>query len=165
MVTKSMETAVEPIGFVERRSGIDRRESRMGGIRRPFFSGRRRNLRRAEDRRKLTLLDHYCPKMFAIVVVILLLSLTDAVLTLVLISHGAVELNPVMAYLLSKGDTTFLVVKYLLTAISVTIVALINYVFIRVFRTHVRNLLIYFAGCFALVVAWELFLMVRHGLY
>jgi hypothetical protein len=93
------------------------------------------------------------------------LSLADAVLTLVLISHGAVELNPVMAYLLSKGDTTFLIVKYLLTAISVTIVALINYVFIRIFRTRVRNLLIYFAGCFALVVVWELFLMFRYGLY
>jgi type IV secretory pathway TrbL component len=155
----------QPFIFIERRSGIDRRESRIGGIRRLFFSGKRRNLRRADDRRKLALLDYYSPRIFAIIVAILFLSLTDAVLTLVLISHGAVELNPVMAYLLAKGDTTFLIVKYLLTAISVSIVALINYVFIRIFRTHVRNLLVYFAGCFALVVAWELFLMVRFRLY
>jgi hypothetical protein len=155
----------QPFIFIERRSGIDRRETRLGGIRRLFFSGRRRNLRRADDRRRLALLDHYSPRIFAIIVAILFLSLADAVLTLVLISNGAVELNPVMAYLLSKGDTTFLFVKYLLTAMSVTIVALINYVFIRMFKTHVRNLLIYFAGCFALVVAWELFLMVRYRLY
>lgn len=155
----------QPFIFIERRSGIDRRETRLGGIRRLFFSGRRRNLRRADDRRKLALLDHYSPKIFAIIVAILFLSLADAVLTLVLISHGAVELNPVMAYFLSKGDATFLIVKYLLTAMAVTIVALINYVFIRIFRTHVRNLLVYFAGCFALVVAWQLFLMVRYRLY
>jgi hypothetical protein len=165
MMTKSPVTSARQIYFVERRRGIDRRKTRLGGILPPFFSGRRRHLRRVDDRRKFTLLDHYSPKIFAIIVVILLLSLVDAVMTLVLISHGAVELNPVMAYLLSKGDTTFLVVKYLLTAVSVTIVALINYVFIRIFNTHVRNLLLFFAGCFALVVAWELFLMVRHGLY
>jgi hypothetical protein len=165
MMTKSPGTDGRAFAFVERRRGIDRRKTRLGGIRRPFFGGRRRDLRRADDRRQLALLDHYSPRIFAIVVVILLLSLADAVLTLVLISHGAVELNPVMAYFLSKGDTTFLVVKYLLTAISVTIVALIHYVFLRIFRTHVRNLLVYFAGCFALVVAWELFLMIRYRLY
>jgi hypothetical protein len=155
----------QPFIFIERRSGIDRRETRLGGIRRLFFSGRRRNLRRADDRRKLALLDYYSPKIFAIIVAILFLSLADAVLTLLLISQGAVELNPVMAYFLSKGDSTFLIVKYLLTAIAVTIVTLINYVFIRIFRTHVRNLLVCFAGCFALVVVWQLFFMVRYRLY
>jgi hypothetical protein len=155
----------QPFIFIERRSGIDRRETRLGCIRRLFFSGRRRNLRRADDRRKLALLDYYSPKIFAIIVAILFLSLADAVLTLVLISNGAVELNPVMAYFLSKGNSVFLIVKYLLTAFAVTTVALINYVFIRIFRTHVRNLLLYFAGCFALVVAWQVFLLVRHRLY
>jgi hypothetical protein len=162
MRKKSQGRDDQPFIFIERRSGIDRRETRLRGIRRLLFSGRRRNLRRADDRRKLALLDHYSPKIFAIIVAILLLSLVDAVLTLVLISHGAVELNPVMAYFLSKGDWTFLISKYLLTAISVTIIVLINYVFIRIFRTHVRNLLFYFAGCFVLVVAWELFLMIRY---
>ena len=165
MSKKSPGRGDQPFIFIERRSGIDRRKARLGGIRQLLFNGRRSNLRRADDRRKLALLDHYSPKIFAIIVAILLLSLVDAVLTLVLISHGAVELNPVMAYFLSKGDSTFLIVKYLLTSISVTIVALINYVFIRIFRSHVRDLLVYFAGCFALVVAWELFLMVRYRLY
>ena len=152
----------QPFIFIERRSGIDRRKTSLGGLRRLVFSGRRSNLRRADDRRKLALLDHYSPKIFAIIVAILLLSLVDAILTLVLISHGAVELNPVMAFFLSKGDWTFLIAKYLLTAFSVTIVVLINYVFIRIFRSYVRDLLVYFAGCFALVVVWELFLMVKY---
>jgi hypothetical protein len=162
MEKRSPERGDQPFIFIERRSGIDRRKTRFGGIRRLVFSGRRSNLRRADDRRKLAILDHYSPRIFAIIVATLLLSLVDALLTLVLISNGAVELNPVMAFFLSKGDSTFVIAKYLLTSISVTIVVLINYVFIRIFRAHVRDLLIYFAGCFALVVAWELFLMVRY---
>lgn len=162
MNKKSPGRGDQPFAFIERRSGIDRRKMRLGSIRWLLFSGRRRNLRRADDRRKLALLDYYSPRIFVIIVAILLLSLVDAVLTLLLISQGAVELNPVMAYFLSKGDSAFLIAKYLMTAISVTIVVLINYVFIRIFRSHVRDLLVYFAGCFALVVAWELFLMVRY---
>jgi hypothetical protein len=152
----------QPFIFIERRSGIDRRKTRLGGIRQLLFSGRRSNLRRADDRRKLAIMDHYSPRILAVIVLILVLSLVDAVLTLILISYGAVELNPIMAYFISKGDSTFLVAKYLLTAISVTIVVFINYVFVRIFRSHARDLLVFFAGCFALVVAWELFLMVRY---
>ena len=152
----------QPFIFIERRSGIDRRNSRFGAFRRLIYAGRRRHLRRADDRRKLALLDHYSPRIFAVIIAVLFLSLMDAILTLILISHGAVELNPVMAFFLAKSDSAFLIAKYLLTAGSVVIVVLINYVFIRIFRSHVRDLLVYFAGCFALVVAWELFLMVRY---
>lgn len=162
MKRKALQKDEQPFIFIERRSGKDRRQMSMAGIARLFFNGRRQNLRRADDRRKLALMDRYSSRIFAVIVVILFLSLFDAVLTLVLISHGAVELNPVMAYFLSKGDMVFLVTKYLLTAMSVTIVVLINYVFIRLLRSHVRDLLVYFAGSFALVVVWELFLMVRY---
>ena len=152
----------QPFIFIERRSGKDRRQTRLEGILRLIFKGRRKHLRRADDRRKLALLDYYSPRIFAIIVVILFLSLFDAVLTLILISHGAVELNPVMDYFLAKGDMAFLVAKYLLTAVSIVIVVLINYVFVRMLRAHVRTLLLYFAGSFAVVVAWEIFLMVRY---
>ena len=152
----------QPFIFIERRSGKDRRKTRFSSIRRLIFSGRRRQLRRADDRRKLAVLDHYSPKLFAVIVAILILSLVDAVLTLVLLSHGAVELNPVMAFFLAKSDSVFLFAKYLLTAGSVTIVVLINYVFIRVLRTQVKDLLVYFAGSFALVVIWELYLVTRY---
>jgi type IV secretory pathway TrbL component len=162
MKRKALQQGEQPFIFIERRSGKDRRQMRMAGIGRLFYNGRRQDLRRADDRRKLALMDQYSPRIFAIIVVILFLSLFDAVLTLVLISNGAVELNPVMAYFLSKGDMAFLITKYLLTALSVTIVVLINYVFIRLLRSHVRDLLVYFAGSFALVVVWELFLMVRY---
>ena len=98
------------------------------------------------------------------VIVVLLLSTLDAVLTLFLINHGAVELNPIMAYFLNIGSATFLLVKYALTAMSVMIILLLNYVFVRHLNLQARSLLNYFAGLFALVVVWELYLVARYVL-
>lgn len=92
---------------------------------------------------------------------VLALSLTDAWFTLVLIDHGAIELNPVMDFYLQKGASTFVGVKYMLTAASVIIIVAFNYVFIPHFKLFIRDLLKLFAGGFAAVVSWELFLMAR----
>ncbi len=117
-------------------------------------------MRRETDRRQIALLDYYSPRIFYAVILILLLSVVDALLTLWLLDNGAVEMNPVMAYFLNKGANTFLAVKYLLTTLSVVIVVVLNYVFIQHIRSSVRNLLKYFAGSFAAVVVWELILVV-----
>ena len=78
-----------------------------------------------------------------------------------LISEGAQELNPVMAYFLALGPNIFLMSKYLITAASVVIVVLLNYITFQRVRFPMGELLRYFAGCFAAVVIWETFLLVR----
>ena len=98
------------------------------------------------------------------VLIIMVLSTLDAVLTLFLLNHGAVELNPVMAYFLEISSTAFMLVKYTLTAISVLIILVLNYTFVRHLNLHARTLLNYFAGLFAMVIVWELFLMGRYVL-
>jgi hypothetical protein len=85
-------------------------------------------------------------------------------LTLLLVNEGAQELNPVMTYFLTFGPTNFLIVKYLLTSLSVVIVVLLNHMVIRRVRFPIGDLLQYFAGCFAAVVIWEAFLLVRYVL-
>jgi Domain of unknown function (DUF5658) len=151
-------------GTRERRSGKDRRRGGFPSFRDLLTHRRRRQLRRTDDRRKIVLFDHYGASIVFMVIAILLLSIVDAVLTLFLLSHGAVELNPVMAYFLHIGTAAFLLVKYGMTAVSVMIVLLLNYVFVRHLKLHARSLLNYFAGMFALVVVWELFLVVRYVL-
>ncbi len=146
--------------LTERRYAHDRRTRRLKNIRWFFLKGRRRRLRRETDRRQIVLLDYYSPRIFYAVILILLLSVVDALLTLWLLDNGAVEMNPVMAYFLNKGTNTFMAVKYLLTTLSVVIVVVLNYVFIQHIRSSVRNLLKYFAGSFAAVVLWELVLVV-----
>lgn len=121
----------------------------------------RRTARRAEDRRGLVIYDHYPASDRNIIVLILLLSVTDAILTLYLISHGAMELNPIMAYYLEIGDGVFFLVKYLLTAAGVFLL----FVFgggrlLRRLKLHSRDLLTCFAVVFACVVVWEIFLIV-----
>ncbi len=156
--------AIEPAGFIEieRRSGTDRRKSRLSIFHRPFSCGRRRTLRRQSDRRRIFVLDYYSPKIFYAVTLVLGLSVTDALLTLWLLNAGAQEMNPVMAYFLNFGPNVFLFVKYLLTSTAVVIVVLLNYICIFRVRFQMYHLLKYFAGCFAAVVLWEIVLIASY---
>jgi hypothetical protein len=161
MKKRGQSETVLPVA-VERRSGKDRRTKRFGDIRWFLKTGRRRQIRRKADRRKLFLLDYYSPQLFNFIVLILFLSVIDAYLTLWLIDEGAVEINPVMAYYLSLGPKIFLAVKYFLTVSAIMVVVLMNYAITRIIPFQYGQLLKFFAGCFGMVVAWELYLLARY---
>jgi hypothetical protein len=136
-----------------------RRENEgLPGFRYLFF-GRRKEVRRNEDNRKSYFLDHYSLRVFGIIIGIILLSLTDAMLTLYLIRNGAAEVNPVMEHFLRYGPLPFLAAKYLLTTAS--IVLLLIYKNVHIFGTKIRAkyLFIIIFLIFASVVIWELFLI------
>jgi hypothetical protein len=124
-----------------------------------LFFGRRKLMRRDEDNRKSYFLDHYSLRVFGIIIGIILLSLTDAMLTLYLIRNGAAEINPVMEHFLRYGPLPFLAAKYLLTTAS--IVLLLIYKNVQIFGTKIRAkyLFIFIFLIFASVVIWELFLI------
>ena len=124
-----------------------------------LFFGRRKLMRRDEDNRKSYFLDHYSLRVFGIIIGIILLSLTDAMLTLYLIRNGAAEVNPVMEHFLRYGPLPFLAAKYLLTTAS--IVLLLIYKNVHIFGTKIRAkyLFIIIFLIFASVVIWELFLI------
>lgn len=148
---------------IDRRSGYDRRQG-LPSLKNIWTQRRRRQLRRKDDRKRIVLFDHYSRSVVIIVVAILFLSVLDAFLTLFLIDHGAIELNPVMAYFLDINASVFLIVKYTLTAMSVVIILLLNYAVVRHLNFQARSLLNYFAGLFMLVVTWEIFLVARYVL-
>ena len=136
-----------------------RRENEgLPGFRYLFF-GRRKEVRRDEDNRESYFLDHYSLRVFGIIIGIILLSLTDAMLTLYLIRNGAAEINPVMEHFLRYGPLPFLAAKYLLTTAS--IVLLLIYKNVQIFGTKIRAkyLFIFIFLIFASVVIWELFLI------
>jgi hypothetical protein len=124
-----------------------------------LFFGRRKKVRRNKDHQESYFLDHYSSRVFAIIIGIILLSLTDAMLTLYLIRHGAAEVNPVMEHFLRYGTLTFLAAKYLLTTAS--IVLLLIYKNVHLFGTRIRAkyLFIVIFLIFASVVLWELYLI------
>jgi hypothetical protein len=151
----------QDICLFDRRSGKDRRSRGAPDIKSLFIYVRRKNIRRQEDKFKTVYFDQYSPALFTPIVLILLLSLTDAFLTLFLLDHGAREINPVMAYFLKFGPFTFMGVKYLLTCYSVIVLLIFHNVYFRKLRIHTRSLFSCAAAVLVIVIAWELFLMFR----
>ncbi len=103
----------------ERRRGKDRRQDYKAQIKYFLVNGRRESARREEDRVRSYFFDRYNQRMFAAITAILMLSIFDALLTLILIERGSTELNPVMAYFLEYGPLSFIIAKYLLTSFGV----------------------------------------------
>jgi hypothetical protein len=78
--------------------------------------GRRCRVRRQEERQGVHFVDRFHAGTLAMVVTLLGLTIADGVLTIELIGLNSEEANPVMAHLLRQGDSTFLLVKYIMTA-------------------------------------------------
>jgi hypothetical protein len=87
----------------ERRRRTDRRlrPTRMLG-RHALLGGRRATVRRAEERDG-AFVDVHGPRLFALVLAIVALNLLDAWFTLLFLSHGGRELNPVVQSVLDLG--------------------------------------------------------------
>ncbi|MDY6951196.1 MAG: DUF5658 family protein [Thermodesulfobacteriota bacterium] len=108
---------------------------------------------------KACFLRRHSPKIFAAIMGVILLSVVDGVLTLFLVSCGAREINPVMAYFLDHGPLVFFWAKYLLTCIP--LVFILVHRGVTLFGTGVKAqaLILWIAIPFALVVYWELYLV------
>jgi hypothetical protein len=142
-----------------RRHRVERRQSKIPALRFLIFGGRRRQVRREEDMQGIIIMDSYSQSLFAVIITILCLSLIDAAMTLHLIGQGAKEMNPVMAYFLDKSIVIFIVAKYILTSIAVITILLIKNTYLP--RTRIRSdrLFMFAIVSFALVIIWEVFLV------
>ena len=134
------------------RSGVDLRRQTIPSLRYLVAGGRRRGVRRVEDKQRIIILDRYSPHLLAAIVGILCLSLLDALLTLGLIEHGAAEINPVMDFFLKQGPFVFTSVKYLLTSLAVVIFLLVNHNVLPRTRFRMSSLFTFGIVAFAIVV-------------
>jgi len=116
----------------ERRSGEDRRENSATRLRLKYlYRGSRQGVRRKNDPQEVYV-DLFGLRDFAAVLIVLFLSVLDAAFTLYHLSHGAEELNLLMAYALHIGVGYFFVIKYTITAFGVLILCIHkNFRFIR----------------------------------
>ncbi len=145
----------------ENRCGKDRRVNRRSSLKYLLFNGRRERIRREEDRGKVFFFDRYTPKLFAAITAILMLSVTDGLLTLILIANGSSELNPVMAYFLQHSLLHFIIAKYILTSIGVVVLLIFKNVFLSRVRIYTHSLFSAVIVAFAAVVVWEIYLIMR----
>jgi hypothetical protein len=104
-----------PVDVAQPRRGSDRRKRVLWSLVYGSFHPRRRGPRRTGEN-TLTAVDWHHPQWLAIGTLIVALSCADAFLTLVLIEHGAYEVNPFMAPLVGGSVVGFAMVKIGLTA-------------------------------------------------
>jgi hypothetical protein len=83
-----------------------------------FLRSRRRNARRSEEGEVL-FLDRHHPWIFFLATGTMLLSVTDAFMTLQLLNLGMIEANPIMARVLEHGTASFVASKLALTAFGI----------------------------------------------
>lgn len=116
-------------------------------------------MRRKEDRQQSYRVDRHSFKTLSAIILIVLLSITDGMLTLYLIECGATEVNPLLAYFLERGPLSFFGFKYFLTCACIILVLVNKDIYL--FRTNfrVKALLIVFVIPFLLVILWELYLI------
>lgn len=92
-----------------------------------MFGGRRKIIRREDDKKTYIPIDNYGLRLFIILLLLLLLSISDAYLTLSLVKvYNATELNPFMALYLEHGSITFFLEKFLFTSVAVFIFCVFN---------------------------------------
>ncbi len=120
--------------------------------------GKRKNIRRQEDSLSQPYVDLYSFSSVLSILVILILSVTDAFFTLKLISLGGRELNPFMDFFLQLGPFPFLIVKYLLTG-TCLIIFLVHKNRVIFGRLKVKSLLVFSLLLYFTLILYELALL------
>jgi hypothetical protein len=145
----------------DRRAGSDRRRHVLRSLVVGSFNPRRRRPRR-EHEHHVAALDWHHPQWLAVALLIVLLSVTDALLTLTLLNLGAHEANPFMAPLVGRGGYGFVFWKFGLTAGGVILLTVVARV--RVFgRIPVAALLYMLLALYCLLICYEIWLLDQAG--
>jgi hypothetical protein len=122
---------------LERRARADRRRRVWWSVWYGSFNPRRRAPPRRLDDSRFHSLDWHSAHLLAVAITILLLSVTDAFLTVVLLQGGADEVNPIMAAVIYRSVGVFAALKMGLTGVSVALmVFLARYRFMRLLRVE-----------------------------
>jgi hypothetical protein len=146
----------------DQRSQTDRRQKPTS----PWDSfppaGQRMGNRRMAEHRRPYFVDRFPTGMFVFILLLLIASLTDAVLTLLLLQVGGEEINPVMEYLLAHGLLAFLLGKYLLTVIGLPFLMIFSKHYLFGTRVRVGYLIPCTVVLYAVLIGYQLVLVENH---
>jgi len=125
---------------VERRAVADRRAQPTSCWSALRSRGRRRGFRRASEGHN-GYVDCPTPYVAALVLWVTLSSACDALLTLLHISNGGGEANPVMALALAYGSTTFVGLKMSMTCLGTWALSILQHVPLASIVLHILMLI------------------------
>lgn len=107
-----------------RRILIDRRSHPTDGLSKFTVQGRRGSFRRENDRRKGGYVDRYGPGLLILLVLILGLNVLDALLTMIILSNGGLEMNPVVRSVMHLYGDKFWVWKFFTVSVPLILLCL-----------------------------------------
>jgi hypothetical protein len=124
-------------------------------------AGRRMACRRAEEHRRPYFVDRFPSTTFIVIMMLVLASMVDAILTVQLLDAGASEINPVMDRLLTHGVEAFLLGKYVLTVGGLPLLLIFKNHYL--FHTHLRvgHLIPIAVGLYVILIGYQFTLMQR----
>ena len=125
----------------DRRQLADRRLASTKTFSSYTLRGRRKRARRGEEAENYYV-DRYELRYLFLITSILILCFLDAFLTVILLQLGAEELNPFMLIFIEKDVVLSMVVKYVITAVS--LICILIHKNFRIFRNLRVHSLIYF---------------------
>jgi len=102
-----------------RRKRVERRQANLRSSFNALFRNRRRGDRRRDHSDENSYVDVYGPNILLGAVAVMIFCVMDAFFTLILLQHGASELNPFLAWMLEIDVMWFYTSKYLITAACV----------------------------------------------
>jgi len=93
------------------------------------------------------------------ILLLLILTLTDGVLTMILIDLFCEEANPIMAVLIEQGPMTFVLGKYLMTAVCLPVLLVFQHY--RMFGTwfRVRHIFPIFIALYLSLLVYQIHLL------
>jgi hypothetical protein len=141
----------------DRRIPKDRRKRTLRALIHGSLNPRRQGSRR-DGEHGLATVDWHHPQWLAVAMLTLIMCVADALLTLVLIQHGAYEANPLMEPLVQGSALTFTGIKFGLTAGGLTVLILLARA--RLFRNVPVALILYgVLLAYATLIGYELWML------
>jgi hypothetical protein len=122
-------------------------------------AGQRKGLRRASEKAQAFFVDRFSSFTLAMILLLIVASIADAVLTIELLRSGSEEVNPLMRKVLAHGLTTFLVTKYLLTVVGLPLLLILGNQFLFGTRLRVRAVLPVLLGLYAVLIGYQICLL------
>lgn len=146
---------------IENRAKADRRQTPTGPWTAFPPAGLRMRNRRASEHQRPYFVDRFSPAMLVFVLMLLMASIVDAILTIQLLQAGGDEINPLMDRLLDYGILPFLVGKYLLTVVGLPLLLVFKNHYLFGLRFRVGYLIPSTVVLYLVLIGYQLLLMHR----
>jgi hypothetical protein len=145
----------------DKRRNADRRYGHRFSLKYFLFGGRRTALRRASDRQGIKFVDEYSPALMGMIILLLILSIVDGVMSLHLLELGVQEINPIMSLCLEVSPWFFLASKFLLTCFGVMSLLVVSSSYVFDNRIRVRDVFPAILFLYFMLTIWNSYLVLN----